>query len=120
MSGYFLAIIYAFISDMSNIIDSFTIIGIMVILKSTLILLHNNKGKNIEPMGDGDSIFIASMVAILGLEWGFIALFIAALIQLVIHLIKKDRAIAFIPALFIGFIAILSIKNFTNINLGLI
>lgn len=120
MSGYFLAIIYAFISDMSNIIDSFTIIGIMVILKSTLILLHNNKGKNIEPMGDGDSIFISSMVAILGLEWGFIALFIAALIQLVIHLIKKDRAIAFIPALFIGFIAILSIKNFTNINLGLI
>ncbi|MEE3776231.1 prepilin peptidase [Campylobacter sp. CX2-4080-23] len=116
MSGYFLAIIYAFISDIDNALNSLIIIGFMVILKSTLMLLRKN---DIEPMGDADSIFIGSMVAILGLKWGFIALFIGAIIQLIIHLIKKSSQIAFIPALFVGFIIVL-ISKFNNINLGLI
>lgn len=118
MSGYFLSVIYAFLSDISNIIDSFIIIGVMIILKSILMLRHSFKGKTIEPMGDADSIFIASMVAILGLELGFVALFAGSLLQLILHIIKKDRAIAFIPSLFAGFIAILAVKNFINLNLG--
>ena len=118
MSGYFLATIYAFMTQIGNILDSFIIIGIMVILKSTLML--RPKRANLEPMGEADSIFIGSMVAILGLEWGFIALFLGALAQLFIHLLKKERAIAFIPALLGGFIIAVSLKNFTNINLGLI
>lgn len=118
MSGYFLATIYAFMTQIGNILDSFIIIGIMVILKSTLML--RPKRANLEPMGEADSIFIGSMVAILGLEWGFVALFLGALTQLFIHLLKKERAIAFIPALLGGFIIAVSLKNFTNINLGLI
>ncbi|ARR00788.1 prepilin peptidase [Campylobacter porcelli] len=116
MSGYFLAIIYAFMSQIDNALNSLIIIGFMVILKSTLMLLRKNA---IEPMGDADSIFIGSMVAILGLKWGFIALFIGAIIQLIIHLIKKSSQIAFIPALFASFIIVL-ISKFNNINLGLI
>ena len=118
MSGYFLAVLYASITQISNILDSFIIIGIMVILKSTLMLRPRHQ--ILEPMGEADSIFIASMVAILGLEWGFIALFLGALVQLFIHISIKDKTIAFIPALFGGFIVAASLKNFTNINLGLI
>lgn len=118
MSGYFLAILYASITQINNILDSFIIIGIMVILKSTLMLRPCHQ--ILEPMGEADSIFIASMVAILGLEWGFIALFLGALVQLFIHISIKDKTIAFIPALFGGFIVAASLKNFTNINLGLI
>lgn len=118
MSGYFLAVLYASITQINNILDSFIIIGIMVILKSTLMLRPSHQ--ILEPMGEADSIFIASMVAILGLEWGFIALFLGALVQLFIHISIKDKTIAFIPALFGGFIVAASLKNFTNINLGLI
>ncbi|WP_086226932.1 prepilin peptidase [Campylobacter devanensis] len=118
MSGYFLAVLYASITQINNILDSFIIIGIMVILKSTLMLRPHHQ--ILEPMGEADSIFIASMVAILGLEWGFIALFLGALVQLFIHISIKDKTIAFIPALFGGFIVAASLKNFTNINLGLI
>ena len=118
MSGYFLTVLYASITQINNILDSFIIIGIMVILKSTLMLRPSHQ--ILEPMGEADSIFIASMMAILGLEWGFIALFLGALVQLFIHISIKDKTIAFIPALFGGFIVAASLKNFTNINLGLI
>ncbi|WP_096014514.1 prepilin peptidase [Campylobacter lanienae] len=120
MSGYFLAIIYAFLSDINQILNSFIIIGFMVILKSILMLRHKSQSQISEPMGDADSIFIGSMVAILGLWCGIVALFIGSIIQLGFHLIKKERAIAFIPALFLGFICALMLDNFTNINLGLI
>ena len=64
-------------------------------------------------MGDADTIVIAAIGALFGGALGFVCIFLAAILQLILHLILKHKSAEapFIPALSLAILICLVFEN---------
>ncbi|WP_139452939.1 prepilin peptidase [Campylobacter armoricus] len=106
--------------NLENFQDSFLFrvcfgAGMIFLLKSIINFIKNFKKRyeNLESLGDGDVIIIALIFGIFGYEKGFLILFIACFLSLLmfIKIAKKDYQMPMIPFLFCGILINLSVES---------
>lgn len=89
--------------------------GLIFILKSVINFIKNFKKRDeiLESLGEGDVIIIALIFGIFGYEKGFLILFIASFLSLLIFIkiAKKDYQMPMIPFLFCGILINLSVES---------
>lgn len=96
------------------LIDALIFAGGAFLLKSFISCILNLKKQRekLESMGEADILLIAGMGAILGLEFGFYAIFISCLLALPFFLLaKKGTQMPFIPFLSLAFVSAFAIKE---------
>lgn len=103
----------------TKFVDSLILAGALTLIKTLASLWKNrhNNGEILEVMGDGDTLIVATIGAILGVKFGIISVFIAAVLTLpfFIYLIyvKKNRdcELPLIPFLSFGLLISLVFKD---------
>lgn len=99
----------------SPFLNSLIFTGAIVMVKSITSAWINRKNTNVilESMGDADTIIIAIIGALLGAQIGLFAIFLAAVLQLILHffLRHKDAEAPFIPALSLALLISLICKD---------
>lgn len=98
----------------SFLIDALIFAGGIFLLKSfvSCILNIRRQHEKLESMGEADILLIAGMGAILGLKFGFYALFATSLLVLpCFFFVKKNTPIPLIPFLSLAFVGVFSVKD---------
>lgn len=123
-TSFFLAFVFGFNSEEiyaflwrdfrgGFLLNSLIFAGFIFLLKSLVSCVINLRQRraNADSLGDADIIIIAAFGGILGVGFGFAALFLAAFLALPFFVFAKTREMPFLPFLSLAFVVILCVKS---------
>lgn len=123
-TSFFLAFVFGFDSEEiyaflwrdfrgGFLLNSLIFAGFIFLLKSLVSCIINLRKRraNADSLGDADIIIIAAFGGILGVGFGFAALFLAAFLALPFFVFAKTREMPFLPFLSLAFVIILCVKS---------
>ncbi len=101
---------------------AFVFVGAFFVLKMCVSawLCRSRSGETLESMGEADVVVFGLFGAVFGAS-GVVAVFVAALVQLVFHVAFRKRELPFVPALCVAFLVVLffekEVAGFLNLDI---